>query len=294
MVVEVDLHLHTTFSDGNLTPTKLVDLCVQKGLKTISVTDHDSTEGIEEALKASEKYEDFTIVPGIELSADQPGIEVHVLGYYLDYKTSEFQEILAGFRDGRKTRAREMVEKLNTLGVKISWNQVLEIADGAAIGRPHIAQAMVNNGYIEYPKQAFDQYLGRNGLAYVGRSRLSPNDAVQLILDYSGIPVLAHPTYLAQMEIGGEDWEVIKRNIGELKKAGLIGIEVFYNDYTDEQIGILDDIASEFQLLKCGGSDYHANGNPGEILPGVVGPPEISVLEMIEMKKLITGKGSDR
>ena len=270
MVVEVDLHLHTTFSDGNLTPTELVDLCAEKGLNTISITDHDSTEGIEEAIEASEKYKDFNIIPGIELSADQPGIEVHVLGYFLDYKTDEFQEILTEFRDGRKSRALGIVQKLNDLGIQISWDQVLEIADGAAIGRPHIAQAMVDNGYIEYPKQAFDKYLGRNGLAYVSRPRLTPSGAVKLILEHSGIPVLAHPTYLAQREIGGEDWVVIKENIRELKKVGLVGIEVFYNDYTHEQIHELELIASEFELIKCGGSDYHANGNPGEILPGFI------------------------
>jgi predicted metal-dependent phosphoesterase TrpH len=287
MIVEVDLHLHTTFSDGTLTPSKLVDLCAEKGLKTISVTDHDSTEGIEEALNAAEKHEDFSIIPGIELSADQPGIEVHVLGYYLDYKTSEFQQILSDFRDGRKTRAQGIVQKLNDLGIKISWDQVLDIADGAAIGRPHIAQAMVDNVYIEYPKQAFERYLGRNGSAYVSRPRLTPSDAVQLILDHSGVPVLAHPTYLAQREIGGEDWEIIKQNIRELKNAGLVGIEVFYNDYTDDQIAKLEYIASEFQLIKCGGSDYHANGNPGEILPGHIGPSKGVVSELIRMKNLI-------
>ena len=284
MVVEVDLHLHTTFSDGNLTPTELVDLCAEKGLNTISITDHDSTEGIEEAIKASEKYKDFNIIPGIELSADQPGIEVHVLGYFLDYKTDEFQEILTEFRDGRKSRALGIVQKLNDLGIQISWDQVLEIADGAAIGRPHIAQAMVDNGYIEYPKQAFDKYLGRNGLAYVSRPRLTPSGAVKLILEHSGIPVLAHPTYLAQREIGGEDWVVIKQNIRELKKVGLVGIEVFYNDYTHEQIHELELIASEFELIKCGGSDYHANGNPGEILPGFIGPSKDAVLEIIRVK----------
>ncbi len=284
MVVEVDLHLHTTFSDGNLTPTELVDLCAEKGLNTISITDHDSTEGIEEAIEASEKYKDFNIIPGIELSADQPGIEVHVLGYFLDYKTDEFQEILTEFRDGRKSRALGIVQKLNDLGIQISWDQVLEIADGAAIGRPHIAQAMVDNGYIEYPKQAFDKYLGRNGLAYVSRPRLTPSGAVKLILEHSGIPVLAHPTYLAQREIGGEDWVVIKQNIRELKKVGLVGIEVFYNDYTHEQIHELELIASEFELIKCGGSDYHANGNPGEILPGFIGPSKDAVLEIIRVK----------
>jgi len=284
MVVEVDLHLHTTFSDGNLTPTELVDLCAEKGLKTISITDHDSTEGIEEAIKASDKYKDFNIIPGIELSADQPGIEVHVLGYFLDYKTDEFQEILTEFRDGRKSRALGIVQKLNDLGIQISWDQVLEIADGAAIGRPHIAQAMVDNGYIEYPKQAFDKYLGRNGLAYVSRPRLTPSGAVKLILEHSGIPVLAHPTYLAQREIGGEDWVVIKQNIRELKKVGLVGIEVFYNDYTHEQIHELELIASEFELIKCGGSDYHANGNPGEIIPGFIGPSKDAVLEIIRVK----------
>ena len=269
----VDLHLHTTFSDGRLTPTQLVRLCAQRGLEVISISDHDSTEGIPEALEAAREFPGLTIIPGIELSTDIPGSEIHILGYFVDYQETGFQRLLRSFRAGRQERARGMVEKLNELGgFNISWERVEQLSDGGAIGRPHIAQAMVEAGYVQYPREAFDKYIGRNGPAYVERTKLTPVEAIGILIDNGAVPVMAHPTYAASKSDRDEVSD-LREILAELKSAGLIGMEVHYGDYPPEQIERLAGLADELGLVPCGGSDYHASGNPGEPEPGSVGPP---------------------
>ena len=152
---EIDLHLHTTASDGRLSPTELVRLAADQGLKQISISDHDSTEGLAEAFAELQNFPDLRIIPGIELSTDIPGDEIHMLGYFIQYEDIEFQEILKGFRSGRLDRAREMVDKLATLGIVLDWGRVQEIAGDGSVGRPHIALAMVEQGYCKEPKDAF-------------------------------------------------------------------------------------------------------------------------------------------
>ena len=262
-MAEVDLHLHTTYSDGRLSPTQLVDLLAKRGLRVVAITDHDSTEGLGEALEAAEKYPDLTIIPGIELSTDIPGNEIHVLGYFINYYDASFQETLSEFREGRLDRARRMVRNLEGLGISIDWERVLEISDGGAVGRPHIAQAMVERGYITYPQEAFEKYIGRNGPAYAERPKLAPGDAVRMILDVGGLPVLAHPREVDNLE----------PVLPELNEAGLVGMEVHYGDYLPAEVEALAAIAVRDGLVQCGGSDYHALGTPGEVEPGSVGPP---------------------
>ena len=271
-MAEVDLHLHTTFSDGQLSPTELVGLCAQRGLRVISISDHDSTEGIAEALEAARSFPRLTIIPGIELSTDIPGSEVHVLGYFVDYGDAEFQRLLTTFRDGRQERAREMVEKLETLDVHVSWERVVELSDGGAIGRPHIAQAMVETGIVEYPRDAFDRYIGRNGPAYVERLKLTPEDAVRVLVENGALPVMAHPTYSATKS-DRDDVTELEELLTRLKAVGLVGMEVHYGDYSTDVVTRLASLAKGLGLVPCGGSDYHASGNPGEPEPGSVGPP---------------------
>ena len=194
----VDLHLHTTASDGRLSPTELVQLVADKGLQQVSISDHDSTEGLAEAFLAAQQFTDLRIIPGIELSTDIPGDEIHMLGYFIQYEDEEFQLSLEEFRRGRVDRAREMVERLASLGVQLEWDRVQEIAGDGSVGRPHIALAMVEKGYCKEPKDAFPEYLGRNGLAYVQRTKMTPEEAVQLLLKVGGVPVLAHPAYLSE------------------------------------------------------------------------------------------------
>ena len=275
-MIEVDLHLHTTASDGTLTPTQLVHLCAERGLRVICISDHDTTNGLPEALQAAAAYPDLAIIPGIELSTDIPGSEIHILGYFVDHYDEHLQSILNDFRDGRRSRGRQMVQNLNAMGVAISWERVQEIAGDASIGRPHIAQALVEGGYVQYPKDAFDKYIGRNGPAYADRVKLTPADAVRMLLDRGALPVMAHPTYSASKSDRGAV-DSLPGILADLTAAGLVGMEVYYGDYTPDQVKWLRGLADDFGLIPCGGSDYHASGNPGEPQPGSVGPPMSSV-----------------
>ena len=275
-MIEVDLHLHTTASDGTLTPTQLVHLCAERGLRVICISDHDTTNGLPEALQAAAAYPELAIIPGIELSTDIPGSEIHILGYFVDHYDEHLQSILNDFREGRRSRGRRMVENLNAMGIAVSWERVQEIAGDASIGRPHIAQALVEGGYVQYPKDAFDKYIGRNGPAYADRVKLTPADAVRMLLDRGALPVMAHPTYSASKSDRGAV-DSLPGILADLTAAGLVGMEVYYGDYTPEQVKWLRGLADDFGLIPCGGSDYHASGNPGEPQPGSVGPPMSSV-----------------
>jgi predicted metal-dependent phosphoesterase TrpH len=162
------------------------------------------------------------------------------------------------------------------MGIEIEWRRVRELADGA-VGRPHIAQALVEKGYITYPSEAFQKYIGHDGPAYVGRPKATPEDAIALIKKYKGIPVLAHPR-----EMGGAE-EIVP----ELAKAGLEGMEIYYKDYASSEINSLLSLAQSYNLIPCGGTDYHAVGEPGEILPGFTGPPIESVHQIVSLARAI-------
>lgn len=273
-MAEVDLHLHTTRSDGRLTPTQLVELVARRGLKVVAITDHDSTEGLSEALDAAERHPQLEVICGVEMSTDVPDGEVHILAYYVDQEDAEFQRTLARFRDSRVERGRRMVEKLSELGMPLSWERVLELAEGA-VGRPHIARAMVERGYVSSTQEAFASYLGRNGPAYAERQKLTPEEAVKLALQVGGLPVLAHPG----------DIEELEPRVASLKAAGLVGMEVYYGGYGVERVSSLLEIARRHDLVPCGGSDYHAMGYAGEVEPGSVGPP-ISTAERLAALKV--------
>ena len=293
-MVQVDLHLHTTYSDGMLTPTQLVRMCARRGLEVISVSDHDTTNGLPEALEAARSYPHLTVIPGIELSSDVPGAEIHVLGYFVDYRDAKFQRTLKKFREERQDRAHTMVEKLNKLGVKITWQRVKELSADATIGRPHIALAMVEAGYVEYPRDAFDRYIGRNGAAYVERVKVTPSQAVSILVDNGAVPVLAHPTY-AVAESEENFVAALREVLKDLKVAGLAGMEVYYKDYAPDQVRRLAVLADELGLIPCGGSDYHASSNPGEPEPGTVGPPmeTVEALKAIRRQRASNGTEAD-
>ena len=279
----IDLHLHTLASDGRLSPTELIQLVAKQGLETISITDHDSTEGLAEAYEAAKKFPYMRIIPGIEMSADIPGDEVHVLGYFLDYHDVEFQEMLTELRRGRVGRAQVMVEKLVALGKPVEWERVLHFAGDGTVGRPHIALAMVEAGYFKEPKEAFEEYLGNDGLAYYDRPKLNPTESVAMIRKVGGVPVLAHPTFMNDMEAG----------IASLKKEGLVGMEVYYAQYDDDTVRHLARLAREYDLIPCGGSDYHGLGNTGEPLPGTLGPPEETV-KLLEDAAAVNKSAQDK
>lgn len=258
----VDLHLHTTASDGLLTPSQLIDRVAETSLRLVAVTDHDSTEGVDEATDAAAKYPRLSVVPGIELSTHTAKSEVHLLGLFIDHRDPGLQETLLRFRDARMDAARRSVEKLNELGVEISWARVQELAEGT-IGRPHIARAMVEAGYIDTPQQAFVKYLGDDGLARVDRERLSTREGIELVHRVGGATVVAHPRTV----------EALDEDLAELADAGLDGIEIYAEKYTDEARRQFADLARQHGLVPCGGSDYHAFGTDDELEPGAAGVP---------------------
>ena len=265
-MAEVDLHMHTTRSDGRLTPTELVELVASQGVKTFAVTDHDTTEGLAEAADAVARYPGLTLIDGVELSTDIEGSEVHILCYFVDKTDERFQAQLARFREGRYARGKGMVEKLAALGMPLSWERVLEIAGDASVGRPHVARALIEAGHVATNQEAFDKYIGRGGPAYVEREKLTPEEAIALGASNGAVPVLAHPVYTK----GVEDF------LPSMKEAGLKGIEVYYGTYSPEDERRFEDLAEAHGLIPCGGSDYHGNYE-GQRLPGAVGPPPSSV-----------------
>ena len=274
----VDLHLHTLASDGRLTPTQLVDLIASKGVTVAAISDHDTTDGIAEAVRAAAGHPNLDIIPAIELSTDIPGDEIHMLGYFLQYEDEEFQAILRRFREGRLERGRMMVEKLAALGKPVDWERVQEIAGDGSVGRPHIALAMVEAGYFKEPKEAFYEYLGNNGLAYAERSKMTPEEGVEMLARVGGTAVLAHPANLEDL-----DTKVV-----QLKEAGLVGMEVHYAMYSEETIQRLVEVANRHGLIPCGGSDYHGLGNTGEQEPGLLGPPMESVERLAKISGNLT------
>lgn len=273
MAFHVDLHLHTTASDGRLQPKDLVRLLIRQGLRLVAITDHDSLEGIDEARFEASKHPGLNLIPGIEITADASDGEAHILGYGMDTGDKRLQDILVGFRNDREIRAREMVEKLNSIGIGIAWSRVAELAEGAAVTRPHVALAMVEAGYVTSISDAFSKYIGNSGPAYVSRQHLGIQDAIKLIANFGGLPVLAHPArYVKNLE----------DKLPGLTQAGLVGMEVFYKDYTDEEVKYLRNLSKEHGLVATGGSDYHANGTPDEVLPGTVGPGMGHILDMMK------------
>jgi len=259
-----DLHTHSNCSDGLLSPAALVELAVSRGVRIMALTDHDSTEGLPEAIQAASHYPNFTLIPGVELSTDVPGSEVHVLGYFLDPKDGHLQEELAHLRSLRRDRGRRMVEKLRDLGLDISWERVRAIADGGAVGRPHVAQALLEKGYIGSTQEAFERYIGRNGPAYVERTKMTPAEAVAFLHHQRALPVLAHP----------REMENLEGLLPTLQEAGLAGMEVYYQDYDEATIERLLTIARRHGLLPTGGSDYHGLGGEHERLPGDIPLPD--------------------
>jgi 3',5'-nucleoside bisphosphate phosphatase len=249
---KVDLHLHTTASDGGLTPTELVREAKHRGLECIAVTDHDSTNGIAESLAEGEA-QGIQVIPGIEISTDIPRAEVHILGYFVDHEDEEFQGVLRQLREGRRDRAARMVEKLAEMGIPISWDRVLEVAGPGSIGRPHVAQVMVETGYVSNSVEAFAQYIGRNAPAYVERYKLTPADAVRLVRRVGGLPVLAHPAEIV----------MLPNLLPELIDAGLVGLEAYYAEYTPEAVEGLLLLADEHGLVPTGGTDFHRRDPSG-------------------------------
>ncbi|MDQ7843614.1 MAG: PHP domain-containing protein [Armatimonadota bacterium] len=242
--MRIDLHTHTTVSDGLLAPEAVVQAAAEAGVAVLAVADHDTTDGVDPALEAGRRS-GVEVIPAVEINTDVDASEVHVLGYFIDHHLPWFQQFLMRLRDGRVNRAARMVEKLNALGIPIRFERVRAIA-GGAVGRPHVARALVESGAVKTTEEAFEKYIGRSGPAYVERMKLSPQEAVAIILRAGGIPVLAHP-----------GWGVRDEMIAELAGAGLEGLEVYYPDHTPAMVAHYLDVAARHRLLVTGGTDFH-------------------------------------
>jgi predicted metal-dependent phosphoesterase TrpH len=247
----VDLHTHSTASDGLYSPTELFQRAAEAGLRVVALTDHDSTNGVEEAAQAARTH-DIDFIPGIELNTDIQGGEVHVLGYFPEYTRPDFQSVLQVLRNARVHRGQRMVELLNEQGVHIQWERVREIAQGS-VGRPHVAKALLEAGYVKSIPEAFDKYIGSSSPAYVPRYKLTPQDAIRLIASANGISVMAHPLTMPGLA-------ALRNWLPELHDAGLVGMEVYYGPYAQSEVQELKAFADEYHLIATGGTDYHGPG----------------------------------
>ena len=247
----VDLHLHTTASDGVLSPSRTVRYAEGKGLKAIAITDHDTIDGNAEALKEGAKF-DLEVIPGVEISAQFDLGSMHILGFFIDMGNKAMKERLSLLQETRAKRNPQIVEKLRALGVEISYDEVLQASGGGQVGRPHFAQVMLKKGYVNTMQEAFDRYLGNGAPAYVDKFRFNPEEAMGLIREARGISVLAHPFTL---HIPSP--HQLNALLAELVQLGLMGIEVYYPEHTDDQISLYKDLAEKHGLLVTGGSDYH-------------------------------------
>jgi predicted metal-dependent phosphoesterase TrpH len=280
---KVDLHIHSTASDGRFSPAEIVHKSVELGLTIISLTDHDTVDGISAALAAAKAFPGLKVIPGVEISTDMPTDEVHVLGYFVDYTDHELQTSLERMRNSRQQRAQKMIAKLENLGIHLEWPRVQEIAGGGSVGRPHLAQAMLEKGYISSLKEAFTKYISRGGPAYAKRDKMTPPEAVRLILRSNGLPVLAHPLFITDPE----------KLVVELKAAGLVGIETYYDSYTADQIDILVSLANKYNLVVSGGSDYHGLDDGSETMLGGAGVPMAAAEKLIAMAEQRLSKSAN-
>ena len=245
MAGQVDLHMHTTMSDGVLKPSELLDRVKAAGLRAFAVTDHDTLDGYL-ALRTLLRADDPELVPGVELSVDCNGEDLHMLGYLFDPEHQAFNAELARFREERNRRGRLMVQKLEQLGVDVPYDEVLREAGGSAIGRPHLAAAMIRAGVVTGFDEAFKKYIGNDGPAYVPKMKLTPDQAIDLIHGAGGVAVLAHPGINSMY-----------RYVEELAGMKLDGIEVYHYSHNSRQVKQFKELARRFHLLQTGGSDFH-------------------------------------
>lgn len=270
---KVDLHIHSTASDGRLSPADIVHKAAELGLTIIAIADHDTVDGIAPALLAAKPFPQLKVIPSVEISTDAPSGEVHVLGYFLDYTDRRLRSTLDRSRHSRELRAQRMIAKLGELGIRIEWQRIQKIAGSGAMGRPHIAQAMLEKGYIDSLKEAFAKYIGRGAPAYVEREKVTPREAIELILRANGLPVLAHPLTV-------NDPEAI---VIELKTAGLAGLEAYYDGYTADEGKQLVSLAKRHALIATGGSDYHGLDDTTETMIGGADVPMESVRQLMAL-----------
>ena len=252
----IDLHVHSNASDGTFAPAEVVRLAKKGGLRALALTDHDTIDGLAEAVAAGPRY-GVEVIPGVEVSARFPGGSMHILGLGLNFPNGHLNERLAVLKRARAERNPQIIAKLNALGIKITLKQVEKHSGQGQMGRPHIARALMEAGYVRSIQEAFDLYLRYDGQAYVPKFRFPPAEAIAMIREVQGVPVLAHP-----FTLNLESAAALKNTLEELMALGLAGVEAIYSDQTPEQEALYLRLAEELGLLVTGGSDFHGDNKP--------------------------------
>ena len=251
----IDLHAHTTASDGTMSPDDLVILAKKHGIEAIAITDHDTVEGIPEALAAGER-EGIEVIPGLELSVEHNPGSMHILGLFIDHENEQLNESLREIQASRATRNPKIIEKLNEFGLNVSMEEVEKISGGGQLGRPHIAAALIKKGYVRTVQEAFDKYLKKGASAYFERQRLTREETVDMIHGAGGLVIIAHPGTLG---VNGQQLDSL---LQKLKDVGFDGIEVFYNNHSQVEEDRLMQAADKFGFLISGGTDFHGENKP--------------------------------
>ena len=245
-----DLHVHSIASDGLLTSAELLLRAREIGLDGLAITDHDTVKGIEEAYTFMSAHPtSLQFIPGIEMNTEVEENEVHILGYFIDHHNSRLLHRLQEIKEARWDRARKMVYRLKSMGLTISLEQVEKLAQGDLIGRPHVARALAEKGYVFSVKEAFDKFIGKGRPAYVPRYKFMPSEAIHIIKEAGGVSILAHPGLLRNKEL-----------IHEVVDLGIAGLEVYYPEHTPQQVNEFLQICQQLNLLVTGGSDFHGPG----------------------------------
>ncbi len=251
----IDLHLHTTHSDGSFSTREVMAFAKQAGLTALAITDHDIVEGIPEATAIGKEL-GIEVIPGVEISSRLGESELHILGYFLNWTDPLLAQRLSTLRDSRHLRNPKIVQRLNELGIPITYEDVRALAGTESVGRPHIARLLMDKKFVTSAKEAFDRYLANGRPAFVDRELPEPAEAVRWIREAGGVPVLAHPTWVRTSADG------LRGLVRELKAAGLGGIEVHYSTHTPSQTTEYLDLAKQCDLLVTGGSDFHGVTKP--------------------------------
>jgi predicted metal-dependent phosphoesterase TrpH len=258
------LHIHSTASDGTLTPSEVVRLALARGLRVIALTDHDTVGGVAEAQAAAGT--EIEVIAGVEINAEGGGTSLHMLGFYIDPRNPSLTEKLRTMRDARLERARKMLKRLRELGMPLAWEDVQALAGGESVGRPHVARALLDRGYVATVREAFERFIGPGCPAHIPRLRLTPAEAIRAVVEAGGVPVLAHPAHSGPA--------VVER-IPEFVGYGLRGLEVYYPRHSPDEIEMLLRLCREHGLIVTGGTDFHGpDSEEGAPLGSVYVPTE--------------------
>lgn len=270
-----DLHIHTYYSDSTFSPEEVVSTADKQGLSAIAICDHDCVDGIEECRKLALPV-GIEVVPGVELTVEKEDAEIHILGYFINWKDEEFQKKMKVLQSARIDRIHKMVEKLEAEGIPVKADEIFRLAGKGTVGRLHVAQAILNTGKIRNFKEVFEKYIGFLKPCYVSNVRFTPREAIETIRGVGGVPVLAHPHTMGKDEY-----------IPELIEYGLGGMEVYHTDHRPSVRKHYLELAERYGLLVTGGSDCHGMGK-GRVLIGTVRVPYEIVEKLKEKSKSIS------